>query len=66
MAMTPAMVVVLTAPSPTRRTPSLPSAGAIFIACFTLEIYIKNEGAQSAQGARSAPRAPRARSMMWA
>src|SRR6185436_4676626 len=39
MAMTPAMVVVLTAPSPTRRIPSFPSAGAISEACFTLEIY---------------------------
>ncbi len=39
MAITPAMVVVLTAPSPTRRMPSLPSAGAISKACFTLEIY---------------------------
>src|SRR5688572_13599827 len=29
IAMMPAMVVVLTAPRPTRRTPSLPSAGAI-------------------------------------
>src|SRR5262245_40388901 len=29
MASTPAMVVVLTAPRPTRRTPSLPRAGAI-------------------------------------
>jgi len=29
MAKTPAIVVVLTAPSPTRRTPSLPRAGAM-------------------------------------
>ena len=40
MAMTPAMVVVLTAPSPTSRRPSVPRAGAISNACFTLEIYI--------------------------
>ena len=31
MATTPAMVVVLTAPSPTRRTPSLPRAGAMSV-----------------------------------
>src|SRR6185436_2455419 len=39
MAMTPAMVVVLTAPRPTRRMPNFPWAGAISKACFTLEIY---------------------------
>src|SRR6185369_16873839 len=39
MAITPAMVVVLTAPRPTRSTPSLPWAGAISAGCFTLEIY---------------------------
>src|SRR6185436_20458717 len=44
MAMTPAMVVVLTAPSPTRRIPSFPSAGAISEACFTLEIYHSTAG----------------------
>ena len=42
--MTPAMVVVLTAPSPTRRIPSFPSAGAISEACFTLEIYHAGSG----------------------
>src|SRR5918993_2466417 len=39
MATTPAIVVVLTAPRPTRRMPNLPWAGAISKACFTLEIY---------------------------
>jgi alkanesulfonate monooxygenase SsuD/methylene tetrahydromethanopterin reductase-like flavin-dependent oxidoreductase (luciferase family) len=44
MAMTPAMVVVLTAPRPTSNTPSFPSAGAMSKACFTLERYHADNG----------------------
>src|SRR5512139_2473879 len=40
MARTPAMVVVLTAPRPTSRTPSFPWAGAISTGCFTTRHYI--------------------------
>src|SRR5688572_4101455 len=39
-AMTPAIVVVLTAPRPTRRMPSLPSAGAIERPVVTVGNYI--------------------------
>src|SRR5690242_17447794 len=39
-AMVPAMVVVLTAPSPTRRMPSLPSAPATGIPLLTVKDYI--------------------------
>jgi hypothetical protein len=40
MAITPAMVVVLTAPSPTRRIPSFPRAGAISTGVDTGKNYI--------------------------
>ena len=40
MACTPAMTVVLTAPSPTRRMPSLPDAGAMSIGLFTAGDHI--------------------------
>ena len=42
MAITPAMVVVLTAPSPTSRMPSLPRAGAISTGVDTGKNYIIN------------------------
>jgi hypothetical protein len=42
MANTPAMVVVLTAPSPTSSTPSRPRAGAISTGVDTSENYIIN------------------------
>jgi hypothetical protein len=40
MARTPAMVVVLTAPIPTRRMPSLPAGSVIFFGFFTIVNYI--------------------------
>ena len=40
IAITPAIVVVLTAPIPTSRTPSFPLAGAIFSGLFTGCDYI--------------------------
>ena len=40
MASTPAIVVVLTAPSPTSRTPSFPRAGAISTGVDTVKNYI--------------------------
>ena len=40
----PAMKVVLTAPMPTSRTPSLPCAGAISTGCFTAGHYIMATG----------------------
>jgi hypothetical protein len=43
-AMIPAIVVVLTAPSPTSSTPSLPLAGAIGSPLFTAKNYIKAGG----------------------
>ena len=46
MAITPAIVVVLTAPRPTSKTPSFPWAGAISDGCFTEGIY------QPASGSR--------------
>src|SRR5882757_5434753 len=50
MATTPAMVVVLTAPSPTSRIPSLPRAGAISTGIDTGKNYIINvDGAVPAQ-----------------
>src|SRR6187200_1510430 len=51
MAMTPAIVVVLTAPRPTRRMPNFPWAGAISEACFTLEIYHHRESPMEVPGA---------------
>src|SRR4249919_451862 len=57
MAMTPAMKVVLTAPRPTRSTPSLPRAGAMSTAVGTNENYIAVSSRQSAVGSRrSRPR----------
>ena len=48
MAMTPAMVVVLTAPRPTSRMPSLPRAGAMSTGVGTNENYIAVSSQQSA------------------
>src|SRR5688572_19990901 len=54
-AMTPAIVVVLTAPRPTRRMPSLPSAGAIERPVVTVGNYIIQDRAVPAGPGRSRP-----------
>jgi hypothetical protein len=51
IARTPAIVVVLTAPIPTRRMPSFPVGSAIFFGFFTIVNYIIDPAAALKSGA---------------
>src|SRR3954468_5290803 len=65
IAMTPAMKVVLTAPRPTRSTPSLPRAGAMSTGVGTNENYIAVSSRQSAVDCRSPTADGRLRTADW-